>query len=76
MTSPISTKSAATGRAQVTQFRQHFQRSLKGCLQRGFSAEECFGIVWEETCEQFRLADEAHQQIYEEMLTWAKQWVK
>ena len=33
-------------------FRQCFQRSLSSCLRRGFSVEECFGVVWEETLDE------------------------
>jgi hypothetical protein len=58
------------------EFRKKFQRTLRRCAQKGFSIEECFGIVWEETVEGTRLPESAQAELYEEMIHWARQYVR
>ena len=53
-------------------FRQCFQSSLASCLRRGFSVEECFGVVWEETLEEVELSEEEQGVLYEQLIRWAK----
>jgi hypothetical protein len=54
------------------QFRVRFQRSVRSCVKRGFSVEECFGMVWEETMEEVRLSDADQPPLYEKLIKWAK----
>ena len=54
------------------EFRQRFQRSLRACLRKGFSVEECFGLVWEETLDLIPLPEPEQGPLYEEMIQWAK----
>lgn len=53
-------------------FRLKFQHSLQRCLQKGFSVEECFGIIWEETLEQIGLSDSDQRALFSEMIDWAR----
>ncbi len=62
--------------AEKEAFRRHFQRALRGCTRRGFSVEECFGLIWEETIELLPLSEADQGQLYEEMIAWARRWVK
>jgi len=55
------------------EFRTHFQRSLRKCVAKGFSVEESFGIVWEETLEAIPLSDSEYGKLYEQLIAWAKQ---
>ena len=54
------------------QFRLKFQRSLHSCVRRGFSIEECFGLIWEETWEEVALSEREQSELYEELIAWAK----
>jgi hypothetical protein len=54
------------------QFRLKFQRSLRGCVRRGFSVEESFGMIWEETWEEVALSEREQAELYEELIDWAK----
>jgi hypothetical protein len=54
------------------QFRLKFQRSLRACIRRGFSIEESFGMIWEETWEEITLSEAEQCQLYEELIAWAK----
>jgi len=54
------------------QFRQKFQRSLRSCVRRGFSLEESFGMIWEETWEEVILSERDQAELYEELIEWAK----
>ena len=58
--------------SQKEQFRLKFQRSLRGCVRRGFSVEESFGMIWEETWEEVELSDSEQCELYEELIHWAK----
>jgi len=60
--------------AAKTRFRERFQRSLKSCIKRSFSVEECFGQVWQETLEVIALTEQEEAELYAELLEWAKQW--
>jgi hypothetical protein len=53
-------------------FRTRFQRSLLTCLDKEFSVEECFGLIWEETLETCALSDSEQLELYHELLEWAK----
>jgi hypothetical protein len=54
------------------QFRQKFKRSLSQCARRGFSIEECFGLIWEEISEKIRLPEASQSELYDELIDWAK----
>lgn len=53
-------------------FREQFQRSLRACLRKGFSIEECFGLVWVETWEEISLSEQEQAELFEELLGWAR----
>lgn len=54
-------------------FRARFKRSVSQCVRRGFSMEECFGVIWEETLEVVCLSEEAQADLYNELIAWARQ---
>lgn len=56
-----------------TEFEIRFKRALSRCVKRGFSVEDCFGMIWEETLEAIYLTDETQSEIYTELISWAKQ---
>ncbi len=58
--------------SQKEHFRLKFQRSLRSCIRRGFSVEESFGMIWEETWEEIELTDREQCELYEELINWAK----
>ena len=62
-----------TTKDTAEEFRNHFQRSLRKCVAKGFSVEDCFGIVWEETLEIIPLNDAEYGKLYEQLIAWAKQ---
>jgi hypothetical protein len=53
-------------------FRQRFQRSMRSCVRRGFSVEESFGMIWEETWEEIALSERDQSELYDELIHWAK----
>lgn len=55
------------------EFRDQFRRSLRKCVQMGFSVEECFGVIWEETLERTNLPESEHARLYTELIAWAKE---
>ncbi len=55
------------------EFQIRFKRALNRCIKRGFSVEECFGMIWEETLEASDLPDAAQSEIYPQLIAWAKQ---
>ncbi len=57
-------------------FRHRFQSAALYCVRKGFSIEECFGFVWEETSESIKLSDAEQRQLYGELLDWARTWFK
>jgi hypothetical protein len=56
-------------------FRHRFQRSLRSCVRRGFSVEEAFGMIWEETWEEVILSEREQSELYDELIDWAKKTV-
>jgi len=54
------------------EFRARFQRSLRACVQRGFSVEESFGMIWVETWEEIAVSEREQSELYDELLRWAK----
>jgi hypothetical protein len=65
----LSARFPASGKEQ---FRLKFQRSLRACVRRGFSIEESFGMIWEETWEEIALSEAEQCELYEELIGWAK----
>ena len=63
---------AAIAPRQKEQFRLRFQRSLRACVRRGFSIEESFGMIWEETWDEISLTEREQSELYEELINWAK----
>ena len=57
-------------------FRQRFQCALSQCVRRGFCVEEAFGIIWEETIEQVELSHSEQNELYPELIQWAKRWMR
>jgi len=55
-------------------FQSRFTAALTRCVKHGFTVEEAFGIIWEETLEEITLADADHQQLYNELLIWAREF--
>ena len=68
----ISFVPAALPLSLKEQFRLKFQRSLRSCIRRGFSVEESFGMIWEETWEEIELSEREQCELYEELIKWAK----
>lgn len=54
-------------------FREHFKYSLTHCVKKGFSIQESFGLIWEETLEKFSPAESDQSKLYEELLAWARE---
>ncbi|MBI4664372.1 MAG: hypothetical protein HY735_36715 [Verrucomicrobia bacterium] len=57
-----------------SEFQIRFKRALTQCVRRGFSVEECFGVIWEETLEIIDVSDETQSELYPQLIDWAKQW--
>ena len=55
------------------EFQIQFKRALARCIRRGFSVEESFGMIWEETLEIIYLPDSLQSELYPELIAWAKQ---
>ena len=53
-------------------FQSQFQRALRSCVRRGFSVEECFALIWEETQEETPLPSDEESRVYRELLDWAR----
>lgn len=70
---PLTILSVVTVKESKEEFRRQFRRSLMKRVQKGFSIEECFGLVWEGTLEKTRLPESEHAKLYEELIAWAKQ---
>ncbi|MBI4662455.1 MAG: hypothetical protein HY735_26865 [Verrucomicrobia bacterium] len=64
--------SVVTARGNQEHFRREFQRALTKCVAKGFSVEECFGAVWEETLEQTELPESQQAKLYDQLIDWAK----
>lgn len=54
------------------EFQSRFKRALTRCVRRGFSLEESFGMIWEETLELIELSEDAQSELYPELIAWAK----
>lgn len=57
-------------------FREKFQRSLRSCVQRGFSVEEAFGMIWVETWEEISVTEREQSELYDELINWARNHCK
>jgi len=53
-------------------FRTEFERAIFQCTKWGFSIEECFGMIWEETLEKITLSEDSQPHVYNELIEWAK----
>lgn len=53
-------------------FRQRFQCALVNCVRRGFSVEEAFGIIWEEMIGEIDLSYTDQEEMYPQLIQWAK----
>lgn len=53
-------------------FRRQFRRSLKQCVKKGISVEECFGVIWVEMVEETDLSESEYPKLYAEMIAWAR----
>jgi hypothetical protein len=62
--------------SEMERFREKFQRSLRSCLRRGFSVEESFGMIWEETWEEVAVTEEEQSMLFDELIGWAKKVAK
>lgn len=62
----------ATDTEEKRDFRVKFRHSLRRSVERGFSVEECFGVVWEETLEKVNLSDSDQRILFAEMIEWAR----
>jgi hypothetical protein len=58
------------------QFQQRFRCALLQCMRRGFQVEECFGVIWEETLEEVELTFREQNEIFPDMIDWAKRWMQ
>ena len=58
------------------QFQQHFRCALAQCVRRGFQVEECFGMIWEETLEEVELSFREQNELFPELIAWAKRWIQ
>lgn len=58
------------------QFEQRFRCALLQCVRRGFHVEECFGVIWEETLEEVDLSFREQNELYPELIAWAKLWMQ
>lgn len=58
------------------QFRQRFQCALSKAVKRGFHVEECFGVIWEETLDEVELCFREQNELFPELIEWAKGWMQ
>lgn len=57
-------------------FEQRFRCALSQCVRRGFQVEECFGVIWEETLEQVEISFREQNELYPNLIAWAKRWIR
>lgn len=57
-------------------FRRRFRCALANAVRRGFQVEECFGVIWEETLDEVELSFRDQNDLFPELIDWAKQWVQ
>jgi hypothetical protein len=72
MKSALTTGNKDVSKSARDMFRIRFQRSMRECLRHGFAVEESFGLVWEETLDEFCLLDAEQSTVYEELIAWAR----
>ena len=56
-------------------FRERFRCAIAQCVRHGFGIEECFGVIWEETQERVDLSFRDQNDLYPELIHWAKRWM-
>jgi hypothetical protein len=56
-------------------FRERFRCAIAQCIRHGFEIEECFGVIWEETQERVDLSFRDQNDLYPELIHWAKRWM-
>jgi hypothetical protein len=56
-------------------FRERFRCAIAQCIRHGFGIEECFGVIWEETQENVDLSFRDQNDLYPELIVWAKRWM-
>jgi hypothetical protein len=56
-------------------FRERFRCAIAQCIRHGFEIEECFGVIWEETQERVDLSFRDQNDLYPELIVWAKRWM-
>jgi hypothetical protein len=56
-------------------FRERFRCAIAQCIRHGFEIEECFGVIWEETQEKVDLSFRDQNDLYPELIVWAKRWM-
>jgi hypothetical protein len=57
-------------------FKTRFRCALAQCVRRGFQVEECFGVIWEETLEKVELSFRDQNDVYPELIEWARRWIQ
>ncbi len=57
---------------ELEKFRSQFEKAISQCLKWGFSIEESFGMVWEETLETVEISEAGQAHLYAELIEWAK----
>ena len=55
-------------------FRERFRCAVAQCIRHGFQIEECFGVIWEETQQELELSHRDQNELYPELIVWAKRW--
>jgi hypothetical protein len=58
----------------VSEFRDYFTKAMRVCVKHGFTVEESFGMIWEETLEEVALSEPLQARVYEDLILWAKKW--
>lgn len=67
-------KSEARDRTRALQdFREYFKCALTRCVKKGFSIQESFRLIWEETLERFCPSEADQPRLYDELLAWARE---
>ena len=56
-------------------FRERFRCAIAQCIRHGFEIVECFGVIWEETQENVELSHRDQNDLYPELISWAKRWM-
>ena len=56
----------------LEEFRIQFEKAISQCVKWGFSIEESFGMVWEETLETVAISEAGQAHLYADLIEWAK----